>query len=146
MVAYIAHQSGLARTGTLEGEYRGGRAPDRPPEVPAERDVNIPALALPDRPHHGPRYKIFTKRRPPPAGTEPSQITEPWTFVCAMLLALDPTPFISMLVSSSFADDAATARKSLGENGSASAKTWTGRTIGPMSSAIVQLIPNVFQS
>ena len=48
-----------------------------------------------------------------------------------MLLALDPTPFISMLVSSSFADDAATARKSLGENGSASAKTWTGRTIGP---------------
>ena len=51
--------------------------------------------------------------------------------VCATLLALDPTPFISMLVSSSFADDAATARKSLGENGSASAKTWTGRTIGP---------------
>ena len=58
----------------------GGRAPDRPPEAPAQRHVNIPALALPDRPHHGPRYKIFTWRWPPPAGREPSQITEPCTF------------------------------------------------------------------
>ena len=41
------------------GGVMGGRAPDRPPEAPAQRYVNILALALPDRPHHGPRYNIY---------------------------------------------------------------------------------------
>ena len=58
-----------------------------------------------------------------------------------MLLALDPVPVTFNCWFIPFADDDATECKSLGEKWDTSAKTQTGRTIGPMNSAIVQLIP-----
>ena len=59
------------------GGVTGGESTHPHPKGPAQRNANILALALPDRPHHGPRYKIFAWRWPPSAGPQPSQRTEP---------------------------------------------------------------------
>ena len=62
------------------GGVTGGKSTHPHPKGPAQHNANILALALPDRQHHGPRYKIFAWCWPPSAGPQPSQRTEPWTF------------------------------------------------------------------